>query len=171
LKSFKRKGRNFRQGFFSLGSRPGACGQTASGLGISAQVGFEYLLTFGWALVLSASIFGLLVFLLPQQSMAFVSQSEEVPVVEATVVGSVFRLSLLNSGNSAIEITGVSSDSFENLVVNGLVPGSENSVFVEQGAAFSIEGSAPGPKEGTIFISCLDGAGAEKSVAITARPE
>lgn len=144
-----------------------------------AQAGLEYLMTYGWALVLIAALVGVLVFIFtpPQEGIVFSSDSREFVVVSGKVepeagsdsVTLILRNLSGDANITSVLFTGDFSDSGSNLSLNN-----ESTLPVEVGAGEemlfeNIDASSKYEIEGTIIISYNNAFGLPKTVVITGK--
>ena len=104
-----------------------------------AQSALEYLMTYGWALVLIAAVIGVLVFIVssPASEVTF-SSSDPMKILMkgGAVEGTTTRVKLINATGGEIEINNImaSGASYSNCTVNG-----EASVEVKAGSVMELE--------------------------------
>jgi len=140
-----------------------------------AQGSLEYLMTYGWALVLIITIVSILAFIVGEPaSVAFSSGDPTKFLVKGgSVIGENAEIMLQNVTGGKIEITEVimtSNYSTENCTLNqeAMPPRDDNqSIAVSAGGEMRVEcGSVAGNGSGTISINYTDHAGLQRSVDI-----
>lgn len=140
-----------------------------------AQAGLEYLVTYGWALVLIATILGTLVFIIgsPSSTVTFSSSNPtKIAMKAGSFTGTNTEISMMNITGGKIEITSVSTPSsyatcfLNNADVSGISTSSP--VAVNSGGEILVECSGVTDASGTISIGYIDYAGLQRSVGITA---
>ena len=128
-----------------------------------AQAGLEYLMTYGWALILVVTVIGVLVFIVstPVSDVSFRSSDPtKIMLKSASALAGAVQIKLQNITGGKITITALSGDGFSGLIVN------ESSLPLEVGAGgeLFIEGNGT---VGTITIGYMDFAGIQRTVIIT----
>jgi len=128
----------------------------------NAQAALEYLLTYGWALILIATVIGVLVFVVmtPSSQVVFSSSNPtKILMKGSAITGSMAEIRLQNITGGNIDITSAGG-----CQVNGSSP----PVSVSAGGLILVECSAPGGSMQPITIEYTDFAGLQRSVEITA---
>ena len=147
----------------------------------TAQSGLEYLLSYGWALVLVATVVGVLVFVVtPSTAKVNFSSSSTQFLVKSSRVDSstgATELVLQNATGGAIKVTGVTGDStfdVSNATLNGHpVSGisQANPLSVPAGAELrfaGIVGPTSGSVSGGIDIAYTNASGLSNALSVSA---
>jgi len=132
----------------------------------NAQAALEYLLTYGWALILIATVIGVLVFVVmtPSSTVVFSSSNPtKIMLKGGTITSSTAEIRLQNITGGNIEITSAGGCS-----VNREPDPSSNPVSVSAGNQIILECSAPGGEMPPVIIEYTDYAGLEREVEIRA---
>ena len=132
-----------------------------------AQSGLEYLVTYGWALVIIAAVVGVLVFIVggPASDVTFSSSdSAKIVVKGASTAGENTEIILQNITGGGLVITGKTELGYSNCTINSQVP----PVEVSAGSQLILECVAPEDGKGRILLEYIDFADLEKTVLITA---
>ena len=132
-----------------------------------AQAGVEYLLSYGWALILVVTVIGVLLFVVsgPDQDILFRSSDPtKILLKGAVALGDAVQIKLQNITGGKITITALTSSDYANLTLNGQSPPIE----IGAGGEMIIEATG---STGTIEITYLDYSGMERIVRIRGGPE
>lgn len=142
-----------------------------------AQSGLEYLMTYGWALVLIAAIVGTLVFIMSAPTSTAVSSSDptKIMVKGSSITGSNAQIKLQNITGGTIDVTMVtltSNYSGASCLLNStaFTSGDAISPVIEVSAGGEIYvkcSSVVGNGSGTINLDYTDFSGVPRSVGIT----
>ena len=134
-----------------------------------AQTGLEYILTFGWIIVLVSTLITWIAFFAGASSgVTFSFSHNDLPVTGSLFVPGAASVTMQNNTGEEISISAISGTSYEGLTVNGQTPSPENPVPVLPLEEFVIEGTTLEQGSGQIFFTYLDSSGAEQSFQITA---
>ena len=128
-----------------------------------AQAGMEFLMTYGWALILVVTVIGVLVFIVssPVSDVTFRSSDPTKLMLKgASVLAGAVQIKLQNITGGKITITALTGDGYSGLIVN------ESSLPLEIGAGGEILIDGTGTT-GTITITYTDYAGIERTATIT----
>ena len=131
-----------------------------------AQAGLEYLLSYGWALILIATIIGVVIFVVtsPNQNLVFKSSDPtKILLKGAAALGEIVQIKLQNITGGKIRITALTSSDYENITLNGQTLASP--VEIGPGGEIIIEATGT---TGTITINYTDQAGIPRTATITA---
>ena len=132
-----------------------------------AQAGLEYLMTYGWALILVVTVIGVLVFIVstPTQDIMFRSSDPtKLLLKSAASLADAVQVKLQNITGGKITVTALTSDDYASLTINGEIPSELNPVEVGTGGELFLEGTG---STGTITITYLDYAGIRRTVTVT----
>ncbi len=136
-------------------------------IGSKAQSSLEYLMTYGWALILVAALVSVLVFIIssPASGTTFSSSQPTKFLLKASSVsGSIAEIKLQNITGGNARITGLVEEGYSGCTIDGLLPPLE----VPAGGQITLECTAPANPSGTITLQYTDFAGLQRSVGITA---
>ena len=137
------------------------------------QAGVEYLLTFGWILVLVASLATWILFFSGASGdIIFLSSDPDLPVEESLFVPGAINITIRNNTLEPITITSISANGFEKLLVNEQNPSSTNPIAVPAFESFEVEAIPTEGGEGPFSINYCKGEEVlEKTLEITAVPK
>jgi len=133
-----------------------------------AQAALEYLMTYGWALILIVSAIAVLVFIVssPASSITFSSSDPtKILVRGGAVIGSDAEIKVQNITGGRIEITAIMGEGYTNCTVDGE---SATPISVGAGSQMTLDCDAPADAQGTITLDYTDFAGLQRTVTITA---
>ena len=138
-----------------------------------AQAALEYLMTYGWALIMIATVIGVLVFIVgsPASEIVFNSSDPTKFVVKgSSIEGAEMTVILQNTTGGEITITGFGkADSYTDCIIDGHDP---NSGVVPAGQPMRIECQLdPNIDLGSLMIRYRDSVGLERSVNVIAGGE
>ena len=128
-----------------------------------AQAGMEYLMTYGWALILVVTVIGVLVFIVstPVDDVVFRSSDPTKLMLKgASVLAGAAQIKLQNITGGKITITALTSDNYLGLKINGQDPPLE----IGAGGELLLEGTGT---TGTITLEYTDFAGIGRTATIT----
>ena len=128
-----------------------------------AQAGLEYLMTYGWALILVVTVIGVLVFIVstPVDDVVFRSSDPTKLMLKgASVLAGAAQIKLQNITGGKITITALTSDNYLGLKINGQDPPLE----IGAGGELLLEGTGT---TGTITVEYTDFAGIGRTATIT----
>ena len=132
-----------------------------------AQAGLEYLMTYGWALILVVTVIGVLIFIVstPVSDVSFRSSDPTKLMLKgATALADAVQIKLQNITGGKITITALTSDDYGGLTINGETLSELNPVEIGAGGELVLEGNG---NVGTITIGYRDFAGIQRTVTIT----
>lgn len=131
-----------------------------------AQSGLEYLITYGWALVLIAAIIGVLVFAaLPQDKPAFNNSGDTRILLKGAVLsGGSATIALQNISGGEIKIVELIPGDFYNCTING---GTQPELAVGPGGEIIVECTAVEGSSGSILIKYKDHAGLLQNTTVS----
>jgi len=141
--------------------------------GQKAQSSLEYLMTYGWALVLVASLIAVLVFIISSPVSTAFSSSDPTKIMAkgGSVIGENAEIKLQNITGGEIEITTVTlTDNYSvaNCTLNGETLPPTSNILVTAGGEIHLEcDSVTGNGSGTISIDYTDHAGLQRSAGVT----
>jgi len=131
-----------------------------------AQSSLEYLMTYGWALILIATVIAVLVYIVgsPSSDITFSSSDPAKILIKAGAVsGSSAEIKLQNITGGGIEITGILNEGYSGCTVNGsLAP-----LTVAAGGQMTLECTAPANNQGIVTLQYTDFASLQRSVVIS----
>lgn len=136
-----------------------------------AQAGLEYLLTYGWVLVLVAAVVATIVMLvnMPSSQANFSSSDPgKISIKSGSSDGTISRIVMQNLTGGKITITGVTSEEYENIRIEDV--GSLAGIEIASGSAINMEAEIKAGKKspsGIITMSYIDYGGFDRSVDIT----
>ncbi len=141
----------------------------------NAQASLEYLLTYGWGLVLIATVIGVLVFIaspVDSEATIFSSAPGKIMIKGASFLGDGTTIKLQNIAGGNIKITKiVFPTGYSNCLVNGVNPLDEITVGIPfeilAGGEINITCDEAAQTVDSILIIYKDPAGLEQSVSIT----
>lgn len=139
-----------------------------------AQAGLEYLMTYGWALVLTATIIGVLIFVVsnPSDDVVFVSSDPTKLLMKASaVVGNALELKLQNITGGPITVTKVTLPTGYSTCMlnsNSIVSGDTTNIGVGAGGELFFECSNVSNASGEIDFEYRDVAGLDRTFYINA---
>ena len=128
-----------------------------------AQAGMEYLMTYGWALILVVTVIGVLVFIVstPVDDVVFRSSDPTKLMLKgASVLAGAAQIKLQNITGGKITITALTSDNYLGLKINGQDPPLE----IGAGGELVLEGTGT---TGTITVEYTDYSGIGRTTTIT----
>ena len=131
-----------------------------------AQAGIEYLMTYGWALILIVTVIGVLVFIVstPVSDVTFRSSDPTKLILKgATALAEAVQIKLQNITGGKITITTLTSEQYANLKINGQNPTEADPVEIGAGGEIVLEGNGT---TGTITITYRDYAGITRTTTI-----
>ena len=134
--------------------------------GQKAQAGLEYLLSYGWALILIATIIGVVIFVVtsPNQDLIFRSSDPtKILLKGAAALGEIVQIKLQNITGGKIRITALTSSDYTNMTLNGQTL--TTPIEIGPGGEITIEATGT---TGTITINYTDQAGIPRTATITA---
>jgi len=135
------------------------------------QAGLEYLMTYGWALVLIVTLVGAIAFVIgpPAEQVTFASSNpEKILVKSGTISEQGAKLNLQNITGGSIKITNLESQGYDGCLVNNSLVGEGAEIVVAAGGQISIECDTVTDRSKGITIEYEDYAGLQRSVSITA---
>jgi hypothetical protein len=140
----------------------------------TGQSSLEYLMTYGWALILIATILGVLVFVIssPSSGATFTSSDPTKILLKAgTATSTDAEIKLQNITGGRIEVTNsTKSSAFSGAIctLNSLaLPTGSSSIQVTGGGEIDISCSGVSGSSGTITLEYTDYAGFQRQVAIS----
>ncbi len=130
-----------------------------------AQAGLEYLMTYGWALILVTAVVGVLVFLVstPVAEVKFTSSDPLRFLLKGgSVNAGVAEIKMQNISGGKMTITSISGD-YVGCIVNG-----ENvPTVINTGEGIDLQCTVPAEGTGEINIVYTDFAGLQRTVSVT----
>jgi hypothetical protein len=135
--------------------------------GKRAQSSLEYLLTYGWALILIAAVIGMLVFIIssPGGDAIFSSSDPDKILLKAgSMTSNLATVKLQNITGGNMEITSATGG----CLVEGLTPSLPSPVLVTAGGQFTLECTAPNNTLADVIIQYTDFASLQRQVIISA---
>jgi parallel beta-helix repeat protein len=135
----------------------------------TGQAGLEYLVTYGWALILVATAIGGLVFVFgsPQDLTTFSSSDpSKILVQSSNYTGGKARIELQNITGGEIKLVSLSSDEYYDCIVNGEYLPAEG-ITISAGGRISVECSAEGIETGQLQVDYVDQVGIAKSATVS----
>ena len=132
-----------------------------------AQAGLEYLMTYGWALIIIATVVGVLVFVVgtPVQETKFSSsQSNKILLKSSTADSTTATAVLQNITGGQIEITGIEETGF---TAGTCTIDSSETGTIGAGESMFLECEHTGNPTGTVTITYNNFAGLEQTATIT----
>ncbi len=131
-----------------------------------AQAAMEYLITYGWALILIATIASVLFFILgdnPLKEVIFLSSDpDKISVKEGVVSKEIANIKLKNASGGRLQVLQLSG----NCQLNGKTPSEGSPVLVIPGSEMVIECSAPKNQIDKVDINYTDYFGFKKWAVI-----
>jgi len=135
------------------------------------QSGLEYLMTYGWALILIATVIGVLVFIVSTPASEVIFSSSEpnkIMLKGGTVSGTIAEIKLQNITGGNLEVTSITGNGdYSGCTVNGFDPPGDPSVSVSAGGQLLIECTSTSPGNGTVALEYTDFANLSRTVIIT----
>ncbi len=132
-----------------------------------AQAGLEYVMTYGWVLLLIVTVATMLFFVFsPPVSTTIFSSSDPTKILlrASNVSGTNAEIQLQNVTGGKIQITGITPTNYNNCTING----STSSISVGGGNIMKLNCAAQSDNKGSIKIDYTDYAGLQRTVIINA---
>ncbi|MDP2974460.1 MAG: fibrinogen-like YCDxxxxGGGW domain-containing protein [Candidatus Diapherotrites archaeon] len=132
-----------------------------------AQAGLEYLMTYGWALILVATIITVLVFVVGGGTPGVVftvSDPTKILLKSSGISGDKATIILQNATGGKIDITGITPTGYSDCTINAI---STLPIQVVAGGQMTVECTMAGGGPGTISMQYNDFAGFSRTVGIT----
>ena len=136
--------------------------------GKGAQASLEYLMTYGWALVLIATVVAVLLFIVSSPaSEVFFSSSDPTKIIikAGAVQGSDVEVRVQNLTGGDLDISAISETGYSGCTANG----GAAPVSVSAGAEIVLECTSSSDGTGTITLDYTDFAGLSRVVVINGR--
>ncbi len=131
-----------------------------------AQASLDYLLTYGWAIILVATAIGIIFFVTTMpisKANVTIGPSDEI-ILNSGSVGNVLKVVLQNIASGQLKITDIlTSDALENCT---LTTGGKESRLINSGQIMLLECNYSGKEPGSVSILYKDFVGSDKIVTI-----
>jgi len=139
-----------------------------------AQAGLEYLMTYGWAIVLVATIFGAfaLVAINPSEEIKFFStDSTKIMMKAGGISDGIMELRLQNITGGKIEIVSITAAGYQDCSMNGESLPLSQSAQISPGIEIAITCNSVSSVPGPVYIAYKDYVGFPKMTKITVTGE